>query len=142
MANSLNKVMLIGYTGKDAEVRYSNTGLAVLTVTLATNQPFKDSDGNWKENTTWHDIVCFGNLAERFKETLKKGKRVYVEGKISKRNFIDKNQNKRWVTEINADNIILLERAAGEQVDTSETTAVNETDVPTGEVTPDEDLPF
>ncbi|MCX8009642.1 MAG: single-stranded DNA-binding protein, partial [Ignavibacteria bacterium] len=96
------------------EIRYSNSGLAVLSFTLATNQPFKDTDGNWKENTTWHDIVCFGNLAERFKDTLKKGKRVYVEGKISKRSYTDKSQTKRWVTEINADNIILLERGIDE----------------------------
>ncbi|MBM4174663.1 MAG: single-stranded DNA-binding protein [Ignavibacteria bacterium] len=144
MGSSLNKVMLIGYTGKDAEVRYSNTGLAVLTVSLATNEPYKDADGNWKENTTWHDIVCYGNLAERMKENLKKGKRVYVEGRISKRNYVDKNQNKRWVTEIVGSNIILLERAVAEADVQSEDTAdenraAGSADV---EATPDEDLPF
>ncbi len=144
MASSLNKVMLIGYTGKDAEVRYSNTGLAVLTVSLATNEPYKDAEGNWKENTTWHDIVCYGNLAERMKENLKKGKRVYVEGRISKRNYVDKNQNKRWVTEIVGSNIILLERAVAEAdaqsddaSDETRTAASADTDA-----TPDEDLPF
>jgi single-strand DNA-binding protein len=144
MASSLNKVMLIGYTGKDAEVRYSNTGLAVLTVSLATNEPYKDTDGNWKENTTWHDIVCYGNLAERMKENIKKGKRIYVEGRISKRNYIDKNQNKRWVTEIAASNIILLERAVSDaQAQVDETLEeVRPDDSADVDVTPDEDLPF
>ncbi|MBU2443975.1 MAG: single-stranded DNA-binding protein [Bacteroidetes bacterium] len=144
MASSLNKVMLIGYTGKDAEVRYSNTGLAVLTISLATNEPYKDAEGNWKENTTWHDIVCYGNLAERMKENLKKGKRVYVEGRISKRNYIDKNQNKRWVTEVVGSNIILLERIASDaDARTDETTEeVKTTESADVDVTPDEDLPF
>lgn len=144
MASSLNKVMLIGYTGKDAEVRYSNTGLAVLTISLATNEPYKDAEGNWKENTTWHDIVCYGNLAERMKENLKKGKRIYVEGRISKRNYIDKNQNKRWVTEVVGSNIILLERIASDaDARTDEASdEVKTTESADVDVTPDEDLPF
>ncbi|MFH2004206.1 MAG: single-stranded DNA-binding protein, partial [Bacteroidota bacterium] len=83
-------------------------------------------------------------LAERMKENLKKGKRVYVEGRISKRNYIDKNQNKRWVTEVVGSNIILLERIASDaDARTDETTEeVKTTESADVDVTPDEDLPF
>lgn len=112
MAQSLNKVMLIGYVGKDAEVKYTNTGLAVMRFSLATDQNQKDQNGNWQKATTWHDIICFDKLAENMKDYVKKGRRVYVEGRLSKRDFVDKQNIKRYVVEVIAENLILLDRPA------------------------------
>lgn len=112
MAQSLNKVMLIGYVGKDAEVKYTNTGLAVMKFSLATDQNQKDQNGNWQKATTWHDIICFDKLAENMKDYVKKGRRVFVEGRLSKRDFVDKQNIKRYVVEVIAENLILLDRPA------------------------------
>ncbi len=148
MAQSLNKVMLIGYVGKDAEVKYTNTGLAVMKFSLATDQNQKDQNGNWQKATTWHDIICFNKLAENMKEYVKKGRRVYVEGRLSKRDFVDKQNIKRYVVEVIAENLILLDRPANlensdfsdESLEDSAKLSETGTDAKVDET--EEDLPF
>jgi single-strand DNA-binding protein len=116
MARSLNKVMLIGNLGKDPELRYTTGGVAVATFSLATNESWKDQDGNQQERTEWHNIVAWRKLAEISGEYLKKGRKVYIEGRIQTRSYDDRNTGaKRYITEIVADNLLLLDpRGAGE----------------------------
>ncbi len=116
MAKSLNKVMLIGNLGKDPELRYTTSGVAVATFSLATNESWKDQDGNLQERTEWHNIVAWKKLAEICGEWLKKGKKVYIEGRIQTRSYDDKNTGtKKYITEIVADNMIMLDyKAAAE----------------------------
>ena len=116
MARSLNKAMLIGNLGKDPEVRYTSAGIPVATFTLATNETRKDADGNPQEKTEWHNIVAWRKLAEIVGEYCKKGKRIYIEGRIQYRSYDDKNTGqKRYVTEIVADNMLMLDsRPPGE----------------------------
>ena len=110
MAKSLNKVMLIGNLGKDPELRYTTSGVAVATFSLATNESWKDQDGNLQERTEWHNIVAWKKLAEICGEWLKKGKKVYIEGRIQTRSYDDKNTGaKKYITEIVADSMIMLD---------------------------------
>ena len=114
MARSLNKVMLIGNLGKDPEVRYTASGVAVATFTVATNESWKDQDGNLQERTEWHNIVAWRKLAEICGEWLKKGKKVYIEGRIQTRSYDDKNTGaKRYITEVVADSMIMQDGRGG-----------------------------
>ena len=114
MAKSLNKVMLIGNLGKDPETRYTASGVAVATFTIATNESWKDQEGNLQERTEWHNIVAWRKLAEICGEWLKKGKKVYIEGRIQTRSYDDKNTGaKKYITEIVADNMIMLDGGRG-----------------------------
>jgi len=116
MAKSLNKVMLIGNLGKDPELRYTTSGVAVATFSLATNESWKDQDGNLQERTEWHNIVAWKKLAEICGEWLKKGKKVYIEGRIQTRSYDDKNTGtKKYITEIVADNMIMLDYKAASE---------------------------
>ncbi len=145
MAQSLNKIMLIGYVGRDAEVKYTNTGMAVMRFSLATDQNQKDQNGNWQRTTTWHDIVCFDKLAENMKDYVKKGRRVYVEGRLAKRDYMDKQNIKRFVVEVYADNLILLDRPpAAEEPAAENDSQVSEPPAPeiSSDSNPEEDLPF
>ncbi|MEG8947415.1 single-stranded DNA-binding protein [Rosettibacter firmus] len=109
MAFSLNKVMLIGNLGADAETRFTTNNVAVTTFPLATSRSYKNQNNEWVNETTWHTIVCF-NLSDFYKEALKKGKKFYIEGRISKREYQAKEDNsKRYVTEIIAEQIIPLD---------------------------------
>ena len=108
-SRSLNKVMLIGRLGKDAETRYTASGTAVTNVTLATNRRTKNQQtGEWEEDTDWHDIVIW--KAEALASYLQKGKQVYVEGRLQTRSWEDQSGNKRYRTEVVADagGVILL----------------------------------
>jgi single-strand DNA-binding protein len=112
MAFSLNKIMLIGNLGRDAETRFTTTNVSVTSFTLATTNSYKGKDGNWVNETTWHNIVSF-NLSDYFKENLKKGKKFYVEGRLTKRDYTDKEGIKRYATDVVADKIIPLDSSAG-----------------------------
>jgi single-strand DNA-binding protein len=109
MAKSLNKVMLIGNLGKDPEVKYTPSGTPVAKLTVATNERFKDKDGQWADRTEWHNVVLWQRLAEIAGEYLKKGGKVYVEGRLQTRSWEDKQTNqKRYMTEIVASDLVLL----------------------------------
>ena len=106
---SLNKVQLIGNLGKDPEVKYTPSGTAVAKITLATNERFKDKDGQWQDRTEWHNVVLWQRLAEIAGEYLKKGGKVYVEGRLQTRSWDDKQTNqKKYMTEVVASDLILL----------------------------------
>jgi len=106
---SVNKVILIGNLGRDPETRYSPDGAAITNVTIATSDRWKDkASGEMKEATEWHRVVFFGRLAEIAGEYLKKGRPVYVEGKLRTRKWTDKDGNERYTTEIVADNMQML----------------------------------
>ena len=104
----VNKVILIGNLGKDPEVRHLEGGSSVARFTLATNEYYKDKQGTRVEHTEWHNISAWRNLAELAEKFLKKGSQVYVEGKLRTRQYQDKDQQTRYVTEIIADEISLL----------------------------------
>jgi len=112
MSRSLNKVQLIGNLGKDPELKYTPSGVAVATFSIATSESWKDQDGNQQEKTEWHNIVAWRKLAEICGEYLKKGKKVYLEGKLQTRNY-EKDGIKRYVTEIVADQLIMLDSGGG-----------------------------
>jgi single-strand DNA-binding protein len=152
MARSLNKVMLIGNLGKDPEMRYTPAGVPVASFSMATSESWRDQDGNTQERTEWHNIVAWRKLAEICAEYLKKGKKVYIEGRIQTRSFDDKNTGqKRYMTEIVADNMIMLDGSGmrgGEgapertrSVDTQAPASGSPEGAEPGK-SPDDDLPF
>ncbi|MEI6638795.1 MAG: single-stranded DNA-binding protein [Chlorobium sp.] len=101
MAKGLNKVMLIGHLGNDPEVKVMTSGQSKANFTLATTESFKDNDGNWQEKPEWHRIIVWGKLAEICGQYLKKGRQVYIEGRLQTRNWDDpKSGEKRYSTEI------------------------------------------
>lgn len=104
----VNKVILLGRLGKDPEVRYTNSGTAITSFSMATSTAFTNKEGQKEEKTEWHKIVAFGRLGEICGEYLAKGKQVYIEGRIQTRDWEDKDGNKRWTTEIIVQNMQLL----------------------------------
>jgi single-strand DNA-binding protein len=112
---SVNKVILIGHLGRDPEKKYtsSETPRAITKFTLATNESWNDRDGNRQERTEWHRVVVWGRLAEICAEYLSKGRQVYVEGRLQTRNWDDDQGNKRYITEVVADNLVFLGRGEG-----------------------------
>ena len=111
---SLNKVMLIGNLGKDPEVRFTASGQAVASFSLATSEKFKGKSGEMEERTEWHNITLWGKLAEIAGEYLSKGKTVYIEGRLQTRKWQDKNGNDRYTTDIVGDRMQMLS-AKGER---------------------------
>jgi len=108
MAFSLNRIMLIGNLGRDAETRFTNNNVSVTNFSLATTHSYKGKDGDWINETTWHNITGF-NLSDFFKENLKKGKKFYVEGRLTKREYTDKEGIKRYSTDVYSEKLIPLE---------------------------------
>ena len=113
-SRSVNKVILVGHIGKDAETRFTPSGASVANFTLATNRRWKDQQtGDWKEETDWHKITLW--RAENLAPYLMKGKQVYVEGRLQTRSYDDKDGQKRYVTEVVADDVILLGGQGGRE---------------------------
>jgi len=110
---SVNKAILVGNLGRDAEMRFTSGGTAVATVSLATTEKFTDKEGQKREDTQWHRIVIWGKTAQSLHEYLTKGKQIYVEGRIQTREWEDKDKNKVKTTEIRADRIVLLGGGGG-----------------------------
>jgi single-strand DNA-binding protein len=109
MAKSVNKVILLGNVGKDPEMRSTGGGTLVANFTLATSDRQKDPQGNWQDRTEWHNLVAFTRLAEIVRDYVKKGSKLYVEGKIQTRSWDDKETGaKRYRTEIIVNDISLL----------------------------------
>jgi single-strand DNA-binding protein len=108
MANSVNKVILVGRLGKDPEVKYTQGGTAMARFSLATDEVWKDQSGEKQQKTEWHNIVAWNKLAEICGQYLAKGRLVYIEGRLQTRNWEDKDGNKRTTTEIRADNMVML----------------------------------
>ncbi|HZP05020.1 MAG TPA: single-stranded DNA-binding protein [Terracidiphilus sp.] len=109
MAKSVNKVILLGNVGKDPEIRSTPGGTMVANFTLATSDRQKDAQGNWQDRTEWHNLVAFSRTAEIIRDYVKKGSKLYVEGKIQTRSWDDKESGqKRYRTEIIVNDLSLL----------------------------------
>ncbi len=148
MSRSLNKVMLIGNLGADPEIRSTTSGTRVATLSIATSRQWNSQSGERQEKTEWHRVVLWTGLADLADKYMKKGDRIYVEGRIEYRTWEDREGNTRYSTEINAREVILLSSRAGggsmgEAVGTSKAGA-KETydDFPEALDEEDDDLPF
>jgi len=114
MARGINKVILIGNLGKDPEVRYASNGNAIANITLATSESWKDKNtGEQVDKTEWHRVVFFNRLAEIAGEYLKKGSKVYIEGKLQTRKWQDKSGQDRYTTEVVASEMQMLDSRGG-----------------------------
>ncbi|MCH9023803.1 MAG: single-stranded DNA-binding protein [candidate division Zixibacteria bacterium] len=142
---SVNKVILLGNLGKDPDLRYTPSGKAVATFSLATSERWTSQDGQKQENTTWHNIVAWGKQAETMKEYLSKGRQVYIEGRIANRSYEDKEGNKKYISEVVVQSFSFVGNKAssgngGGQTPPDETTA--ESAPAAGSSETDDDLPF
>jgi single-strand DNA-binding protein len=144
---SVNKVILVGNLGRDAELRYTPGGAPVAQFSMATTEVWNDKNGQKQEKTEWHRVVLWGKTAETLSEYLTKGKQVYVEGRLQTREWNDKEGNKRTTTEVRGDRVVLLGGGAGrgaytrtESADMSEG-AQHEPAAAAAELTED-DIPF
>jgi single-strand DNA-binding protein len=106
---SLNKAMIIGNLGRDPEMRYTANGQAVTQFTVAVNRNYKDASGEWKEETEWFRVVAWGPLAERTAEYLRKGRKVYVEGRLQTRTWEGQDGQKHYTTELIANTVTGLD---------------------------------
>ncbi|MDR0728649.1 MAG: single-stranded DNA-binding protein [Prevotellaceae bacterium] len=136
----LNKVMLIGNVGKDPEIRHLENGAAVVTLPIATTERYKDRNGDFKEQTEWHTVVFWRNLAEIVEKYVHKGSQVFIEGRLRTRSWEDQSGQKRFITEIVADTMRLL----GRRTDSQESKTVTAASTPeiVGTAEEDDDLPF
>jgi single-strand DNA-binding protein len=107
---SLNKCMIIGNLGRDPEMRYTPSGQAVTQFSVATNRNYRDPQGEWQSETEWFRVVVWAERGERAAEQLRKGHKVYVEGRLQTRQWEDQTGNKRYTTELIADRVTSLER--------------------------------
>lgn len=152
MARGVNKVILIGNLGKDPEVRYTPSGLAVANITVATSESWKDKQsGETQERTEWHRVVFYQRLAEIVGEYLRKGSKIFIEGKLRTTKWQDKNTGQdRYTTEIIADNMQMLDSKGGGNSAASEPSAFEKPVAAgatgTGDAIPmdnfDDDIPF
>ena len=113
MAEGLNRVMLIGNLGQDPELRYTQSGQAVLNLRLATNESFLNRDNERQERTEWHTVTIWGKRGEGLNKILSKGKQLFIEGRLQTRSWEDKQGQKRYTTEVVATNVVLLGGGTG-----------------------------
>ena len=140
MSGSVNKVMLIGHLGRDPELRYTAGGTAVMNLSLATNEVWTDKGGEKQSRTQWHKIVVWGQQAETLNRYLQKGKQIYVEGSLQTRQYEDKDNITRYVTEVKAQSIQMLGRRDDrEEVDGDFPEGPGDVEEPKVE---EDDLPF
>ncbi len=144
----VNKVILIGNLGKDPELRYTPSGQPVATFSLATTERWTDRNGQRQDRTEWHNVVAWGKLGELVNQYLKKGRSAYIEGRITTRSWDDKDGNKRYKTEIVANQVHFLGSSAGQS---TEVDTVQENGMPDFDMRPaapehapiaEDDLPF
>lgn len=146
MARGLNKVMLIGNLGADPEIKYTPGGTAVANLRLATAENRKNKDGDWEETTEWHRVVMFGKQAEICKDYLRKGSKIYVEGRLQTRSWDDQNGQKKYSTEIVGSQMMMLDQRqdSSSHASSSRNTGSSGYDEapPDDLPVPDDDLPF
>jgi len=131
--SSVNKVIIVGNLGQDPEARFTPQGTAVTNLSIATNESWKNQEGQIQDRTEWHRVVLYGKMAETAGQYMTKGSMVYVEGRLRTREWEDQNQNKRKTTEIMCDNFTMLGRRADN--------SPNQDNKPESS-TEDDDLPF
>ena len=132
--NSVNKVILVGNLGQDPESRFTPQGTAVTNLSVATNETWKNQNGESQDKTEWHRIVMYGKMAETAAEYMKKGQMVYVEGRLETNEWEDQNQVKRKTTQVRCDNFTMLGRR---QMQSQETPSDNQSSMNI-----DDDIPF
>ncbi len=142
---SVNKAILIGRLGKDPELKYTSSGKAMTSFSLATSERWTDKDGQKQDKTTWHNIVAWGRQAEVMKEYLTKGKEVYIEGRIDNRSYEDKENVKKYISEIVVQSFQFVgSRNSGDS--SSQQTPASEPSTSSapqaGSASDDDDLPF
>jgi single-strand DNA-binding protein len=108
MAEGLNKVMLIGNLGRDPELRYTQSGQAILNLRIATNESFQNRDGERQERTEWHSVIIWGKRGEGLNKVLSKGSQLFIEGRLQTRSWEDKEGKTRYTTEVVAVNVVLI----------------------------------
>ncbi len=137
---SVNKAIILGNLGKDPELRYTPSGQAVTSLRIATTEKYKDKSGVLQSRTEWHNVVCWGRLAEIARDYLKKGSPVFIEGRIQYRSYDDKDGIKRYQTDIVATGMQLL---GGRPSGAGESAPAEPADIPEPQVSSDDDdLPF
>jgi single-strand DNA-binding protein len=139
MAKDLNKAMLIGRLGQDPELKYTQSGVAVVNFSVATGMKWKDQEGNWQEKTEWHNITAWRGLAETCANYLKKGSRVYLEGRLETDSWEDENKKKHYRTKVLVDDMIMLDAKSASADGGGEKTSTGNA---SGSKTDDDDLPF
>ena len=132
--NSVNKVILVGNLGQDPESRFTPQGTAVTNLSVATNETWKNQNGESQDKTEWHRIVMYGKMAETAAEYMKKGQMVYVEGRLETNEWEDQNQVKRKTTQVRCDNFTMLGRR---QMQSQETASNDQSSMNS-----DDDIPF
>lgn len=135
----INKVILIGHLGSDPDVRHLESGVAVANFNIATTESYKDKQGNWVDQTEWHRIVLWRDMAERAEKFLKKGDPIYLEGKLKTREW-EKDGIKRYTTEIWGDLLRMLGGKKDQDSGNQSNNAVSEPEPPAD--LPEDDLPF
>lgn len=106
----INKVILVGNLGKNPELKTLQDGTTVVKITLATTETFRDKNGQSKSNTQWHTVIAWRSLGVLAASYLHTGSLVYIEGKLNNRQYLDKGNNKKWVTEIFANELVMLDK--------------------------------
>ena len=142
MASGLNKAILIGNLGRDPEVRYTPSGVAVANFSIATSETWTNKEGERETRTEWHRIVAFGRLGEICGEYLSKGRQIYIEGRIQTRDWEDREGIKRYTTEIVANQMLMLgarDQAESARSDDAPSPDFSSTQVPAQD---DDDIPF
>ena len=158
MARGVNKVILLGNLGKDPEVKYTQSGMAIARFSLATTERAKDKDSNWQDKTEWHNLVAFGRTAEVAGEYLKKGRTVYIEGALRTSSWDDKESGqKKYKTEVIVNDLVMVggQRDGGEggggysggrggskSANNFDQRAPEHEEAPAGDTITDEDIPF
>ncbi|MEE4198904.1 MAG: single-stranded DNA-binding protein [Bacteroidales bacterium] len=137
----VNKVILVGNVGKDPDVRHLDSGVSVASFPLATSETYRNKESEKVTNTEWHNIVVWRGLADVVEKYVKKGDPLYIEGKIRSRSYDDKDGNKKYITEIVADNMQMLGSKQNNDNDSSPAGKPSETDIETAPQEED-DLPF
>jgi len=140
--SGVNKVILVGNLGADPQLRYTQGGTAVANFNLATSERYTNKNGEREERTEWHRVVAWAKLAEICSEYLKKGKQIYIEGRLQTRTWEDQSGVKKYTTEVIAQNMVMLGRV-GDSVDVPAQAGPDDENVPqTAAAKDDDDLPF
>lgn len=135
----INKVTLIGNVGKDPEVKHLESGQVVARFSVATNENYKDKEGNWQKQTEWHTVTCWREMAKNAESYMRKGRLVYIEGRLRTRKYTDANGVEKYATEVEAQTLKYLDK-----IETGAMSGVvNEsTGLSSNDLMPDDDLPF
>lgn len=129
MSKTVNKVLLLGNVGKDPEIASTNGGTLVAKLSLATSERFKDKQGEWQERTEWHNLVAYARGAEILRDYVRKGSKLYVEGRLTTRSWEDKESGRKiYRTEIVVGDISLLPGSDGSRANTSNAEHANQRD--------------